>query len=74
MEPALSVKHPSFGRALKKHLLVQDSFEGAVKGLSWAGEVAYPNFLDEAVSKWLADELEVYRARLPFDGIFLVSS
>ncbi|XP_022663432.1 maltase-glucoamylase, intestinal-like isoform X2 [Varroa destructor] len=74
MEAAISTKHSSFGRALKKHLLVQDSFKGAVKGLSWAGEVAYPNFLDEAASKWLADELEVYRAKLPFDGIFLTNN
>ncbi|OQR79180.1 maltase-glucoamylase [Tropilaelaps mercedesae] len=74
VEPALSTKHPSFVRALKRHLLVRDSFDGAVKGLSWAGEVAYPDFLDEAAVKWLADELEVYRAKLPFDGLFLTNN
>ncbi|XP_028969145.1 sucrase-isomaltase, intestinal-like [Galendromus occidentalis] len=74
MEPALSVQHSSFMNAFKRKILVRNSFEGTVKGLSWAGEVGYPDFLNEASWKWLADEVAVYRMKLTFDGIFLTNN
>uniref|UniRef100_A0A8C4SG27 Alpha glucosidase 2 n=1 Tax=Erpetoichthys calabaricus TaxID=27687 RepID=A0A8C4SG27_ERPCA len=76
VDPAISSTQPTgsywpYDEGLRRGVFINDSDGETLIGKVWPGLTTYPDFLDVATQQWWYENLQMFYAKVPFDGLWI---